>query len=92
MLFVQRQFQPKLSVAAQKILTHYYQYVRGHNNSVAQATVRLLESLIRLAQAHARLMMRSRVETMDAVVVVLLMEASVLVTGLLGRSGAGLRG
>ena len=63
-LFVQRNYSPLLSSEAQLILTRYYQYVRGHNNSVAQATVRLLESLIRLGQAHARLMMRNRVITM----------------------------
>lgn len=63
-LFVQRNYSPLLSSDAQLILTRYYQYVRGHNNSVAQATVRLLESLIRLGQAHARLMMRNRVITM----------------------------
>ena len=85
-LFVQQQFKPKLSSSAQRILTRYYQYVRSHNRSVAQVTVRLLESLIRLAQAHARLMMRNLVQTMDAVVVVLLMEASVVGTGLLGGS------
>ena len=85
-LFVQQRFKPKLSSSAQRILTRYYQYVRSHNRSVAQVTVRLLESLIRLAQAHARLMLRNLVQTMDAVVVVLLMEASVVGTGLLGGS------
>ena len=66
-LFLQSRFSPLLSAEAQLILTRYYQYVRGHNNSVAQATVRLLESLIRLAQAHARLMMRNSVITMVSV-------------------------
>ncbi|KAK8818667.1 hypothetical protein WA538_003977 [Blastocystis sp. DL] len=82
-LFVQRTFHPFLSAPAQLIFTRYYQYVRGHNTSGTPATVRLLESLVRLGQAHARLMMRDRVVTMDAVVAVLLMEASVLGTGLL---------
>ena len=68
-LFVQRNFTPLLSSEAQLILTRYYQYVRGHNNSVAQATVRLLESLIRLGQAHARLMMRKREITMVVLLV-----------------------
>lgn len=63
-LYVQRHYHPLLSPSAQLILTRYYQHVRTHNNSSAQATVRLLESLIRLAQAHARLMMRNEVMTM----------------------------
>lgn len=63
-LYVQRQYHPLLSPSAQLILTRYYQFVRTHNNSSAQATVRLLESLIRLGQAHARLMMRNEVMTM----------------------------
>lgn len=64
LLHVQRSYQPRLSVEAQKILSCYYRHVRSHNCSGTQATVRLLESLIRLAQAHARLMMRSVVLTM----------------------------
>lgn len=63
-LYVQRTFRPRLSAAAQRILTRYYQFVRSHNTSGAQATIRLLESLVRLAQAHARLMMRNRVLAM----------------------------
>ena len=63
-LFVQRNFDPFLSAPAQLIFTRYYQYVRGHNTSGTPATVRLLESLVRLGQAHARLMMRNRVVTM----------------------------
>ena len=63
-LFVQRFYHPLLSASSQLILTRYYQHVRTHNNSSTQATVRLLESLIRLAQAHARLMMRNEVRTM----------------------------
>ena len=82
-LYIQRTYQPRLSVEAQRILSCYYRHVRAHNCSGTQATVRLLESLIRLAQAHARLMMRHVVLTMDAIQVVMLMECSVFKTGLI---------
>ena len=44
--------------------------------SSMQVTVRALQSLLRLAQAHAKMMNHSRVELSDAVCVVLLVQAS----------------
>ncbi|GMF13269.1 unnamed protein product [Phytophthora lilii] len=74
---VKDRYQPQLSRAAMAILQRYYQRQRASDSrSAARTTIRLLESLTRLAQAHARLMCHSEVEVMDAVVAVFVMEVS----------------
>jgi len=68
-----------LSPEARLVLGRYYQSQRdSKDRDVARTTVRLLESLTRLAQAHARLMCHRRVELADAVSAIMLMESSLL--------------
>lgn len=73
--FVKDAYQPKWTPDAMAVLERYYQMQRSSDHrSVALTTVRLLESLIRLSEAHARLMCRNRVTLQDAVVAVFCVE------------------
>ncbi|MCL4126415.1 UNVERIFIED_CONTAM: hypothetical protein GTU68_052716 [Idotea baltica] len=79
-----RTLQPQMTTNAHAILTKYFQLQRqtdGRNQ--ARTTIRLLESLVRLSQGHAKLMMREEVTTTDAVAAVCLMEASMCGTSLI---------
>ncbi|KAJ2778707.1 DNA helicase mcm9 [Coemansia interrupta] len=83
--FVKARFEPRASGASERVLTRYYQIQRQRDpKSSARTTIRLLESLIRLAQAHARLMFRDTVVLCDAVTAVVLMESTMLTASLLG--------
>ena len=75
--WVKSTFHPELTQEAEEVLTGYYKMQRSAcDNSSARSTVRLLESLVRIAQAHAKLMARDAVTQQDAVVAVSLVETA----------------
>jgi DNA helicase MCM9 len=74
-VFVQRYIEPVCDEFAEMIIQSYYQYLRGRQTLAKdRKTIRMLESLIRLAEAHARLMFKKDIEIFDAINVVVLME------------------
>ncbi|XP_077103207.1 DNA helicase MCM9 isoform X1 [Siphateles boraxobius] len=80
---------PCVTQDANAILSRYYQLQRQSNSrNAARTTIRMLESLSRLAEAHARLMFRETVTVEDAVVVVSVMECSMQGGALLGNVNA----
>ena len=89
MAYVKSTFEPELSTEASQVLSKYYQMQRQVDlRNAARTTIRLLESLIRLSQAHARLMFRQDVLLCDAIVAVTLVESSMQTSALLGISSA----
>lgn len=57
--YVKHAFQPVMSKEAQLVLMRYYQMQRqSEERSQGRTTVRLLESLMRLSEAHAKVMSR----------------------------------
>ncbi|KAM4713236.1 DNA helicase MCM9 isoform 2-T2 [Anableps anableps] len=84
-----KQLQPQVSEEANCILTRYYQLQRQRDtHSAARTTIRMLESLSRLAEAHARLMYRETVTIEDALTAVSVMECSMQGGALLGNVNA----
>eukprot|EP00281_Chroomonas_sp_CCMP1168_P034821 CAMPEP_0206243994 /NCGR_PEP_ID=MMETSP0047_2-20121206/17908_1 /ASSEMBLY_ACC=CAM_ASM_000192 /TAXON_ID=195065 /ORGANISM="Chroomonas mesostigmatica_cf, Strain CCMP1168" /LENGTH=655 /DNA_ID=CAMNT_0053669159 /DNA_START=13 /DNA_END=1977 /DNA_ORIENTATION=+ len=74
---IKQRFQPMLTAESEAILTAYYKVQRGSGErNAARTTIRMLESMIRLAQAHARLMFRDEVTAQDALVAVTVLETS----------------
>ncbi|XP_052019528.1 DNA helicase MCM9 isoform X1 [Apodemus sylvaticus] len=84
-----RNLHPTLSDVSNQVLLRYYQMQRqSDSRNAARTTIRLLESLIRLAEAHARLMFRNTVTLEDAITVVSVMESSMQGGALLGGVNA----
>eukprot|EP00057_Strongylocentrotus_purpuratus_P031819 XP_785765.3 PREDICTED: DNA helicase MCM9 [Strongylocentrotus purpuratus] len=80
---------PVLTPQANIVLSRYYQAQRQADmRNAARTTIRLLESMVRLAQAHARLMCQTEVRVQDAVVAVSVMESSMQGAALLGGVNA----
>ncbi|XP_072531598.1 DNA helicase MCM9 [Salminus brasiliensis] len=81
-----KRLRPQITQEANSILARYYQLQRkSDSRNAARTTIRMLESLGRLAEAHARLMFRETVTVEDAVVVVSVMECSMQGGALLGN-------
>ncbi|KAG0239864.1 DNA helicase mcm9 [Actinomortierella wolfii] len=75
--WIKSTFEPQLTQPAEQVLMAYYQLQRRADlRNAARTTIRLLESLIRLAQAHAKLLAKEFVTLEDAIAVVSLMEAT----------------
>lgn len=79
--FVRKKFEPSMTDAAATLLERHYEKCRSAQSSTIPVTVRFLESLIRLSQAHARLMFHEQVELDDAVAVIRVMESTAFAYG-----------
>ena len=87
--YVRSQLQPEMTPEAESVLVTYYSLQRQQaDRDTARTTIRMLESLVRLAQAHARLMWRKKVERMDAIFAVLLSEVSSHTAAVMARMSA----
>jgi DNA helicase MCM9 len=73
---VREKFRPSMSDDAARLLELHYEKCRSCHSTTIPVTVRFLESLIRLSQAHARLMFRNTVTLDDAVAVICVVECT----------------
>lgn len=86
--YVKNHFKPVLTKEAEKVISSYYQLQRrSATHNAARTTVRMLESLIRLAQAHARLMFRNEVTRLDAIAAILCIESSMTISAIIDSIG-----
>lgn len=65
---------PKFSKTTEEVINKYFELMRKDQRK--DVTMRQLESLLRLSQAHARLCQHSEVELFDCISVILLYESS----------------
>ncbi|WVZ81945.1 hypothetical protein U9M48_029268 [Paspalum notatum var. saurae] len=86
-----RRFKPVLTKEAERVISSYYQLQRkSGTHNAARTTVRMLESLIRLAQgmfSHARLMFRNEVRRLDAIAAILCIESSTTTSPIVDNAG-----
>ncbi|KAK3131964.1 hypothetical protein QOZ80_6AG0513940 [Eleusine coracana subsp. coracana] len=86
--YVKKRFKPVLTKEAEEVISTYYQLQRqSGTHNAARTTVRMLESLIRLAQAHARLMFRNEVKQLDAIAAILCIESSMTIATKIDGTG-----
>ncbi|KAE9591838.1 putative DNA helicase [Lupinus albus] len=86
--YVKENFRPVLTREAEIVISCYYQLQRkSATDNAARTTVRMLESLIRLAQAHARLMFRNEVTRLDAITAILCVESSMTTSAIVDCMG-----
>ncbi|KAK2393238.1 DNA replication licensing factor MCM2 [Trifolium repens] len=86
--YLKEKFRPVLTREAETVISSYYQLQRkSATDNAARTTVRMLESLIRLAQAHARLMFRNEVTRLDAITAILCIESSMTTSAIVDCIG-----
>ncbi|KAF7803755.1 putative DNA helicase MCM9 isoform X1 [Senna tora] len=86
--YVKETFRPVLSRDAELVISSYYQLQRkSGTHNAARTTVRMLESLVRLAQAHARMMFRNEVTRLDAITAILCVESSMTTSAIVDCIG-----
>ncbi|XP_072953545.1 probable DNA helicase MCM9 [Typha angustifolia] len=86
--YVKQRFKPVLTKDSERVISSYYQLQRrSATHNAARTTVRMLESLIRLAQAHARLMFRNEVLQLDAIAAILCIESSMTTSAIVDSLG-----
>lgn len=89
---VKDEFAPSLDASAEATISAYYQLQRqAEGRNAVRTTLRLLQSLIRIAQAHARLCCRGVASVRDAVAAILLLENSMSTRAILSDSAVRVR-
>ncbi|EUD66936.1 hypothetical protein C922_02520 [Plasmodium inui San Antonio 1] len=74
--YVKNNCSPNFNKSSKLILITYYSMLRKHNNGDNGTTIRTLESLIRLSEAHSKMMHNDTVSSDDVINIVLLSELS----------------